>query len=227
MEYPGLELENFDKAHIWRRYIYILIKKYFKDNFLEIGAGIGSFTRIYGNKFTNITLTEADNNNLNQLKKKFINSKNIKISNDLIQNIDKKFNTIIYLNVLEHIEDDIGEINESIQKLNSGGYLAILVPAHQKLYTKFDKAVGHYKRYELDFFQKNKFHNAELVNLYHCDCLGYLLYFVNQFIFREEIYPSRFKIFIWDKLFTPISILMDFLLRYKFGKNIMCILKKK
>ena len=103
-----------------------------------------------------------------------------------------------------------------MQKLNSGGYLAILVPAHQKLYTKFDKAVGHYKRYEHDFFQKNKFHNAELV-----------LYFVNQFVFREEIYPSRFKIFIWDKLFTPISILMDFLLRYKFGKNIMCILKKK
>ena len=70
MEYPGLELENFDKAHIWRRYIYILIKKYFKDNFLEIGAGIGSFTRRYGNKFTDITLTESDNNNLDRLKKK-------------------------------------------------------------------------------------------------------------------------------------------------------------
>ena len=51
MKYIGLELENFDKAHIWRRYIFILIRKYFKDGFLEVGAGIGSFTKIYLNKF--------------------------------------------------------------------------------------------------------------------------------------------------------------------------------
>ena len=70
MEYPGLELENFDKAHVWRKYIYFLIKKYFRDNFLEIGAGIGSFSKMYINKFTDITLTEADTNNFNILKKK-------------------------------------------------------------------------------------------------------------------------------------------------------------
>ena len=226
MEYPGLELENFDKAHVWRKYIYFLIKKYFKDNFLEIGAGIGSFSKMYINKFTDITLTEAGTNNFNILKKKFINNKNIKISNNLIQNINKKFNTIIYLNVLEHIENDVSEINDAIQKLNKDGYLIILVPAHQKLYTKFDKAIGHYRRYDLEFFKKNKFNNAELIDLYYCDCLGYLLYFINQFIFKEEIYPSKLKIFIWDKIFAPASILIDFLLRYKFGKNIICILKK-
>ena len=87
MEYIGLELENFDKAHIWRKYIFILIRKYFRNNFLEVGAGIGSFTKIYKNKFDNNTLTELDDKNLNQLKKKFINNKNIKISNNLTKNI--------------------------------------------------------------------------------------------------------------------------------------------
>ena len=50
----------------------------------------------------------------------------MKISNNLIQNIDKKFNTIIYLNVLEHIENDVSEINDAIQKLNKGYRLSLL-----------------------------------------------------------------------------------------------------
>ncbi len=151
MEYPGLELENFDKAHVWRKYIFFLIKKYLRNEFLEVGAGIGSFTRNYKNKFTNITLSEFDSDNLKQLKQKFMHYKNIKISGDLIQNINNKFNTIIYLNVLEHIKDDIKEVNDALKKLNTGGYMVILVPAHQKLYSKFDKAIGHHKRYAIDF----------------------------------------------------------------------------
>ena len=227
MEYPGLELENFDKAHIWRKYIYFLIRKYFKNDFLEVGAGIGSFTKNYMDNFNSIMLTETDSNNLHYLEKKFINKKNIKISNNLVKNINNKFNTIIYLNVLEHIEDDIEEINKALEKLNPEGFLIILVPAHNSLYSKFDKAVGHKKRYELNFFKEKKIKNAKLIDLYYLDCVGYFLYFINQFIFKEEVYPSKFKILIWDKLFTPLTIFIDFLLRYKFGKNIMYILQKK
>ena len=91
MDYTGLELENFDKAHIWRRYIFFLIKKYFSNDFLEVGAGIGSFTKNYFTKFDNITLSEIDTKNLDQLKKKFNDQKNIKISNDSVKDINKKF----------------------------------------------------------------------------------------------------------------------------------------
>ena len=227
MKYEGLELENFDKAHIWRKYIFLLIRKYFSDDFLEVGAGIGSFTKNYFTKFNNIILSEIDANNSDRLKKEFNNCKNIKISNNSIKDINKKFNTIIYLNVLEHIKNDILEINNALEKLNVGGHLIILVPAGSKLYGKFDKAIGHHKRYELDFFKNNKFQNAKIADLYCLDCFGYFLYFVNQLIFKKEVYPSKFKIFIWDKIFTPVTILIDYLLRYKFGKNIMCILKKK
>ena len=227
MKYAGLELENFDKAHIWRKYIYFLIKKYMQNDFLEVGAGIGSFTKNYLYKFKNITLTELDENNLNHLKNKFEKNGNIQISNILTKNLNKKFNTIIYLNVLEHIKDDISEINDAMDRLNSGGYMIILVPAGNKLYGKFDKAIGHYRRYETNFFENNKFNNAELIDLYCLDCFGYFLYLINQLVFKEEVYPSKFKIFIWDKFFTPITIFIDFLFRYKFGKNIMCVLKKQ
>ena len=117
------------------------------------------------------------------------------------------------------------EINFAINKLNKNGFLVILVPAHQKLFTKFDKAVGHYRRYSMNFFKK-KFKNSILEKLIFLDFFGYFLYFFNNLFLKKEVYPSKFKILIWDKIFTPITIVVDFLIRYKFGKNILCIYKK-
>ena len=44
--------------------------------------------------------------------------------------------------------------------------------------------------------------------------------------FKEEVYPSKLKIFIWDKIFTPITFFIDWFLMYKFGKNVLFVLKK-
>ena len=225
MKYPGLELENFDKAHIWRKYIYYIIKRYINGNILEVGAGIGSFTKLYEDQHQNITLSESDKDFCDLLNDKFKNKNNIKVTNQFIKEINQKFETIIYLNVLEHIEDDIAEVKMAYEKLEKNGHLIILVPAHQKIYSKFDKAVGHFRRYEINFF-KDKLSMFNLIKLIQLDCCGYLLYHLNNLIFKKDVYPSKLKIFIWDKIFTPMTIVLDFLLNYKFGKNILCIIKK-
>ena len=127
MDYTGKELEIFDTAKVFQKYIYFLIKKYFKNQIFEVGAGIGSFTRNYNTSYKEIYLSDLDKNNYLVLKKKFSKKKNIKIKNQKINQIKKKFNTIIYLNVLEHIKKDKKEINLAMSKLNSGGHLIILV----------------------------------------------------------------------------------------------------
>ena len=50
---------------------------------------------------------------------------------------------------------------------------------------------------------------------------------LNKTFFKNEVYPSEYKIFIWDKLFTPLTIILDRLLNYKSGKNVLCVIKKK
>ena len=72
MKYPGAELDSFDKATIWRKYIFLLIKKFIKGNVLEVGAGIGSFTNNY--RFQIRSLTEIDEDNFKILKKNFKNN---------------------------------------------------------------------------------------------------------------------------------------------------------
>lgn len=225
MDYPGKELEIFDKAVFWRKYIYFLVRKYLKNGLLEVGAGIGSFTKNYKNNFTNISLTELDKKNIKKLKKRFKNSK-IKILSKFTSEIGKKFNTILYMNVLEHIKNDKKEINISLSKLNKKGYLVILVPAHNELYTKFDKEIGHFRRYKINFFKKLKLKNSKIIKLQYLDCLGYFLYYLNKMFYKDEVYPSESKIFIWDKFFTPLTFFLDKFLNYKFGKNILCIIKK-
>ncbi len=225
MKYPGAELDNFDKAVIWRKYIFHHIKKFINKDVLEVGAGIGSFTNNYKNIPNNITLSEIDNENFMILKEKFKNTE-FNFSNQITKDINKEFDTIMYLNVLEHIKEDNKEILDAFKKLKKGGHLIILVPAHNKLYSKFDKAVGHFRRYEIDFFKKINIKNSNLIRLIYLDSLGYFLYYLNKIFFKEEIYPSQFKIFLWDKIFTPISYLLDKILMYKFGKNILYIIKK-
>ena len=225
-EYPEIALERFDKANLWIKYIIFKISKFLKDDVLEVGAGCGSFTKGYMKNFNSITLTDMDNNSFNLLKKNFINEKKINIINYATKDIDKKFNTILYFNVLEHVKEDELEIKNALEKLNNKGYLIILVPAHQKIYSKLDKAVGHYKRYDIDFFKENKFENSKIIKLHFLDFFGYLLYYLNKTFFKEETYPSNLKIFIWDKIFTPLTIVFDYLTRYKFGKNILCIYQK-
>ncbi len=225
MKYPGAELDNFDKATIWRKYVFLLIKKFIKGNVLEVGAGIGSFTNNYMHIPSKITLSEIDEDNLLKIKNKFANT-NFNFTNNTIKDLNETYDTIMYLNVLEHIADDKNEINNAYKKLNKGGHLIILVPAHNKLFSKFDEAVGHFKRYEIEFFKKIFIEGSLTKKLLFLDSMGYFLYYLNKIFFSGETYPSKIKILIWDKIFTPISIILDKIFFYRYGKNILYILKK-
>ncbi len=104
--YPSEATEKFDNAKFHRKYCMSFVKKFIQGEVLEVGAGCGSFTRDYFNSDLNITLTETDQKNYEDLKRFFYKKNNVTITNNKIFNIDKKFDTILYLHVLEHIEED-------------------------------------------------------------------------------------------------------------------------
>lgn len=224
--YPDKVTENFDNADLHIKYCLSFIKKYLSGNLLEVGAGCGSFTRHYLNKnIKKILLTERDKKNIFLLKKKFKKNKKIIVTKKLIHQINKKFDVILYIHVLEHIKNDKKELFHAISKLKKNGYLIILVPAHQKIFSNLDYLVGHHRRYEINFFKK-KIYKSNLVFAKYLDSIGYMLYYLNKIFFKNEKFPSKLKIFIWDKFFTPFTIIIDFLLRYTFGKAILAIYKK-
>ena len=159
-------------------------------------------------------------------------NKNVKIINSTIQNLNQQFNTILYLVVIEHIEDHENEILEAYSKLENDGYLIFIVPAFQNLFSKFDASVGHYRRYEkkffLEFAKKNK---IKCVKAHYFDSIGYFIILMSKLFNFMNFYIHKNKntvtlgIKFWN-LLIPISKILDKILFNLVGKSLICIYQK-
>ena len=224
IQYDGFELDHFDSASNFREYQISLIKKFIKGKFIEVGAGKGGLVPFYKNLAKEITLLEPEKKLYKVLKKKYI-SKKIKIKNQTIKSINKKFDTIIYYDVLEHIKNDLGEIKNAKKKLSKQGCLIFSVPAYQSFYSSFDKSVGHYRRYnKKNFIKLNKKAGIKIEKLVYYDSIGFLFLVLNK-IFSIKQTNLKNKIYIWN-LLMPISKIIDFLTFNKFGKSLLCVFRK-
>ena len=148
INYDGWELKFFDRSKNFRNYQLKLIQKYVKGYIAEVGPGNGMNASSYIRYPKKIDLYEPTKKLYLELKKRF--KKNNKVSNYnkkfLLQ--EEKYDSILYLDVLEHIKDDKAEILKAFKSIKKNGFLIINVPAFSHLYSKFDKDVGHHKRYE-------------------------------------------------------------------------------
>jgi hypothetical protein len=150
---------------------------------------------------------------------------NCSIQKGTIDSLSGKFDTIIYIDVLEHIEKDKEEISKAAALLNNGGHLIVLSPAFQLLFSPFDKAIGHYRRYS-----KKNLHNIapntlSTVSCKYLDTTGFFAGLMNKIFLRQE-YPSINQVIFWDKWLIPISKITDKLFFHQFGKSIIIIWQK-
>ena len=220
------ELEFFDAAKNWRKYQFENILKYINSSVLEVGPGTGNSVQYYKNRASQITLLETNKNLANSLKSKFDEDKKIIVLNSDIHIQEKTFDTIMYMDVLEHIEDDKKEVNKALKHLNSGGNLIFFVPAYQFLYSDFDKSIGHIKRYNKQFFLSFKENeNISIVELKYFDSIGFFFAVLNKLFNKNKKESIGLGVKIWDKLMF-LSRIMDLIFLHKFGKSLFCIMKK-
>jgi 2-polyprenyl-3-methyl-5-hydroxy-6-metoxy-1,4-benzoquinol methylase len=224
--YKGWELPYFNRSLNFRSYQFYLIKKYIGGLVAEVGAGYGSHLKYYYRLSSKIHLFEPSYNLYKILKKKFKN-KNIKIfSTGLNKNIKNKYNTIIYLDVLEHINNSRAEITKAYKALRKNGNLIISVPAFNHLFSKFDLDIGHVKRYcKKDFEIIVKKINAKIIVMKYYDSVGYFLSVASKLFSKEYKKNFKLKIMIWDKMMI-ISRLLDLLTLNFLGKSLLIIIKK-
>ena len=225
-EYSGKELQFFKNATNWKRYFSKKLLPYIKGNVLEVGAGMGGTTAYLLNEnVKDWTCIEPDHKLYNLLKTK--NSGNI--IRGTVQDLPASacFDTIIYIDVLEHIENDSAEIEMASRHLNTNGILIVLSPAWNFLMSEFDREIGHYRRYNRQSLANAvKSNKIQPVKIFFLESAGILLLLINKFILRLK-YPTEKNISFWDKYFIPVSRLTDKLLNYSTGKTIIGIWKKQ
>lgn len=219
--YDGWELEYFDRAINFRNYQFDILKKYIKGIVAEVGPGNGSFLKYYLPLAEQIDLYEPSNNFIDNLKK-IKNQKTSIINNNFTQK-DNAYDTILYLDVLEHIENDENELEIAFKSLKTGGALIINVPAFQHLYSQFDKDIDHFRRYSKNDLKKltNKFKFSKTKLIYY-DSIGYFLSIGSKLITKNYLNNFENKIKIWDTL-MPISKIIDLIIFNSIGKSLIMI----
>ncbi|HEY9852986.1 MAG TPA: class I SAM-dependent methyltransferase [Leptolyngbyaceae cyanobacterium] len=229
--YVGSELELFRYASNWKSYYSSIIQPYLADEVLEVGAGIGSTTQVIcQGKQKRWVCLEPDVVLADQLKTLIFNQqlpKCCELKTGTLTDLSNSdtYDTIIYIDVLEHIKDDTEELKSAIKHLKKDGVLIVLSPAHQWLFTPFDKAIGHYRRYNKNTLSKVIPDDLKCQRMIYLDSVGVIASMANRFLLKSKM-PTIKQIKLWDRKMVPLSQKIDPLIQYSIGKTIIGIWQK-
>ena len=217
--YPGTELEIFRQARRWKAYWRSRIARYVHGAVLEAGAGIGANTlTLAGLAYDSWLCLEPDPALAAQIvppsPRHYVM---VGTSADLS---GCRFDTILYLDVLEHVRDDRDELARAAALLNPGGSLVVLAPAHDSLFTPFDRAVGHFRRYDCPSLRAAAPSTLKEHLLIYLDSCGLLASAGNRFLLQSDM-PSQRQLLAWDTFLVPCSRWLDRLTFGRVGKSIL------
>jgi hypothetical protein len=230
--YIGEELDVFALAHNWKAYLRSVIGEHLTGDVLEVGAGIGATTRVLcDGRQRSWTCLEPDRDLAARLEMSLADAPlpiaprvRIGTLGDLPST--PTYDAILYIDVLEHIEDDRGELTRACALLKRHGAVVVLGPAHQQLYTAFDAGIGHFRRYNRSMFRALTPPAATLETLRYLDSAGMLLSTANRLFLRSGR-PTAAQIRLWDRFFVTTSRRIDRFFGYRVGKSLLGIWRRR
>lgn len=221
-EYQGRELELFADARNWRAYWQSRLRPYLGDEVLEVGAGIGSITSDLAPTVGGWTTLEPDRRLAARIPDIRTRAGRIRTLVGTIADLEpeQRFDSVLYVDVLEHIEEDVDEVRCAAAHLRPGGRLIVLVPAFPFLYSAFDASVGHHRRYTRGRLRAIVPSGLRELRIEHLDTLGFLSAVMNRLVLRQDV-PVPAQVRLWDRTLVPISRLIDPLIGRRLGKSIV------
>jgi hypothetical protein len=137
----------------------------------------------------------------------------------------ERFDCILYIDVLEHIEDDIGELARATRLLAKGGALVVLCPAFQLLFSAMDAALGHFRRYTSGTLSAVFPAELRRQEVFYLDSLGMVASLTNKFVLRQNA-PGEGQVKFWDGFIIPISRMLDRIVNYAAGRSVIAVYRK-
>jgi SAM-dependent methyltransferase len=218
-------LERLAAAPRYNRWMFDRLRRWVGNQVLEIGSGIGNLSDFLVDR-RRVVLTDTDPSYLERLRAKYAGRSNIEVARLYLPTIDGKlaserFDTVICLNVLEHVQDDRRSLAVIQSLLRTGGRLVLLVPALPAIFGTLDTALGHYRRYtprEL----REKFAAAGLAlrHLEYFNLAGILGWWFTGRVLRRRLIPEG-SLALYDA-FVPLFRLERFV-PWRIGQSLIAI----
>jgi SAM-dependent methyltransferase len=236
-DYSGHEnLEIVLQSLRFNEWMYEQIFPGLKGDILEVGSGIGTFSEkiIRDLPNSNITLTDVSLKYVKDLRRKFCDTLNnnrissYKLDLNCKEDYGKigynKFNSIMAINVLEHVENDEFALQQLYEMLKRDGMLVILVPSYKFLFNVIDRKIGHFRRYtKEDLESKIKKTQFKVQRMFYFNMLGIIGWYLNgNLAKRAAINATASKLF--DRM-VPFSRIVEIAFGKKAGLSLVCYLE--
>jgi SAM-dependent methyltransferase len=226
--YVGAELELFAAAANWKAYMAAVLGRFVAGRVLEVGAGLGSnIARLVNPQVEDWTSLEPDPDLARSIGERVRAGglpPTCRVVAGTIASVAAaaRFDTILYLDVLEHIADDRAELVRAGRHLAPRGNLVVLAPAHRFLFSRFDAAIGHYRRYDRASLSALTPPGTRLEICLMLDSAGFFASLANRAVLAAAL-PSPRQIAVWDKFLVPISRRLDRATGHNFGKTVVAV----
>ena len=208
----------------YRRYQYDLIIPHCGRSVLEVGAGLGEFAaQLTG--LDRLVVTDVDPGAVEMLKARFPEAEVDLFDLAAAPRLAWPVDTALAINVLEHFEDDAGVLAQLARSVVPGGTIVVWVPAHQSLFSEFDRRVGHVRRYTPASLRRTADRaglGCELVR--SVNLLGGLAWWAAMRAGGAEK-PNTGAVGLYDRLLVPATRVVDRVLPIKFGQSVLGVLR--
>jgi SAM-dependent methyltransferase len=147
--HPGDPLLELAESRHYNAWIFDRARPYLGSRVLDVGAGLGVFTELAADTGADVVAVEPHGEFLDLLRERVGPRPNVRVQEGTAEALPDRarFDSLLCLNVLEHVAADADAIAGFRDRLVPGGHLLLLVPAHPALYGAYDRSVGHERRY--------------------------------------------------------------------------------
>jgi ubiquinone/menaquinone biosynthesis C-methylase UbiE len=219
-------LDNLDGAGHYAGWIFELIEPHLGGEVLEIGAGHGTFTEMLARKATRVVASDISERCVSRLRDRFRGEEQVEILHGSVDSAAAHgpFDTVVMINVLEHIEDDGGVLAELRSRvLQPGGRVVLWVPAFSFLYSDFDRRIGHYRRYTRSGLKAQLSQAGyQVQDIRYVNAVGAVAWLVlARFLRRTPTHGTPVKVF--DKFFVPALKRLEQRWPPPFGQSVLAV----
>lgn len=225
--YDGRDLEAMSFANNYHEWILSLFRPYLQNRVVEVGAGVGSFSELLLKEpIRDLIAIEPSKAMYAELQKR-VRDPRIQAHNAFFADLhfQNRFECVMYVNVLEHIDKDEAELVAAYQALSQGGHLCIFVPALPFLMSAHDKSIGHFRRYtKCSLFRKVTNAGFEIKSGGYFDIAGIGPWYVLCTVLGRS--PRGGAVGLYDRVFVPIMRVVESVLPIPVGKNLYLVAQK-
>ena len=213
------------------RWLYGSVRQHLGDRVVDAGAGIGTYSTLLLEDGKTVASVEYVPAFAKELRRKFAGHARVSVYQaDLADRgaLSRlvEFDSILCLNVFEHIEDDIQAMKNLLEKVRPGGTLVALVPAYPWLFNGIDRAVGHHRRYRrAEFLQKLTAAGWSVERCFRFNAFGLPGWFFAGNVLRRNK-PGRDLTRLFDACVPAFSLSEKYLIRGAVGLSIVAVCRR-